>query len=78
MCDRVLTATERLLADQQGGQDATSPSSDLRQASPHKPTLSLCGWVVFRGQEGALQPGGDQGHGRKDEKTTMEETTSGV
>lgn len=34
----------------QNSQAMTTPSSDLRQARPHKPVLTLCGYVVFRAQ----------------------------
>eukprot|EP00066_Takifugu_rubripes_P022393 XP_011611659.1 PREDICTED: sodium- and chloride-dependent GABA transporter 2-like [Takifugu rubripes] len=45
----------------------TTPSSDLRQARPQKPVLTLCGYVVFRAR---AQP-----HRRDDaqDKTNMEE-----
>lgn len=45
----------------------TTPSADLRQAWPHKPTLTLCNHVVFKAQ--ACRDGSDGEH-----KVVMEET----
>lgn len=46
----------------------TTPSSDLRQARPHKPVLTLCGYVVFRAR--AQPHRGDDAH----DKVNVEET----
>uniref|UniRef100_A0A3Q1GMR7 Transporter n=1 Tax=Acanthochromis polyacanthus TaxID=80966 RepID=A0A3Q1GMR7_9TELE len=32
------------------GNNMTTPSRDLRQAKPHKPVLTLCGYVIFKAQ----------------------------
>lgn len=58
------------------GQGMTKPSSDLRQARPHKPTLTLCGMVVFRGK--GAPPCGSESESRKHNKMMTEETTTGV
>uniref|UniRef100_UPI003AAB2BBB sodium- and chloride-dependent betaine transporter-like isoform X2 n=1 Tax=Centroberyx gerrardi TaxID=166262 RepID=UPI003AAB2BBB len=50
----------------------TTPSSDLRQAQPHKPVLTLCSHVIFRAQEKPPRPAGE-----RHEKLMMEEA-SGV
>lgn len=39
-----------LVALYRGADQMTRPSSDLRQARPHKPVLTLCGCVVFKSQ----------------------------
>lgn len=53
--------------DKQDGQNMTTPSSDLRQAQPHKPILTLCKCVIFKAQ---VQPKrGENEH----EKMMMEE-----
>ncbi|XP_071392467.1 sodium- and chloride-dependent betaine transporter-like isoform X2 [Centroberyx affinis] len=50
----------------------TTPSSDLRQARPQKPVLTLCSHVIFRAQEKPPRPAGE-----RHEKLMMEEA-SGV
>uniref|UniRef100_A0A668A5E4 Transporter n=1 Tax=Myripristis murdjan TaxID=586833 RepID=A0A668A5E4_9TELE len=52
-------------------QNMTTPSSDLRQAWPHKPVLTLCNHVIFKGQAKPPRTAGE-----RDEKMMME--TSGV
>uniref|UniRef100_A0A672HGB7 Transporter n=1 Tax=Salarias fasciatus TaxID=181472 RepID=A0A672HGB7_SALFA len=39
-----------LSSTRQNADQMTRPSSDLRQAQPHKPLLTLCGCVIFRSQ----------------------------
>lgn len=34
----------------QNAQNMTTPSSDLRQARPHKPLLTLCKYVIVKSQ----------------------------
>uniref|UniRef100_A0A673BEN7 Transporter n=1 Tax=Sphaeramia orbicularis TaxID=375764 RepID=A0A673BEN7_9TELE len=46
----------------------TTPSSDLRQAQPHKPVLTLCEYIVFKAQ---VQP--KKNVERNNEKMEMEE-----
>ncbi|CAB1346182.1 unnamed protein product [Coregonus sp. 'balchen'] len=50
----------------------TTPSSDLRQARPHEPRLTVCDHVIIKGQEKPPRIAGEQ-----DEKLVMEES-SGV
>ncbi|XP_041832928.1 sodium- and chloride-dependent GABA transporter 2-like [Melanotaenia boesemani] len=52
--------------------DMTTPSKDLRQIRPHKPVLTLCNLVIFKGQR---QP--KRGVDDSNEKMVMEEP-SGV
>ena len=47
----------------------TTPSSDLRQAWPHRPILTLCGVNVFKGR--ARSPRSDA---ETNDKMTMEAT----
>lgn len=46
----------------------TTPSGDLRQARPHKPVLTLCGYVIFGAQ--AQPHRRDEAH----DKVNVEET----
>ncbi|KAL0963035.1 hypothetical protein UPYG_G00348760 [Umbra pygmaea] len=46
----------------------TTPSSDLRQARPHQPRLTLCKYVIIKGQEEPPRINGE------DEKLALEET----
>ena len=50
----------------------TTASSDLRQARPHEPRLTVCERVIIEGQEKPPRNAGD-----RDEKLAMEEN-SGV
>ncbi|KAJ8411231.1 hypothetical protein AAFF_G00172370 [Aldrovandia affinis] len=53
-----------------GNREITAPSSDLRQACPHKPRLTLCERVIFEGQRTS--------HRGAEEEKLVGEGTSGV
>ncbi|KAI1882540.1 hypothetical protein AGOR_G00251800 [Albula goreensis] len=57
-----------LCKSRDNGGEITSPSSDLRQARPHNPRLTLCKRVIFPGQSSSLR--GSDGEKLVEEHTT--------
>lgn len=50
ICVSVTLLTLHFPHTNQNPKKMTTPSSDLRQAQPHKPVLTLCKHVIFKAQ----------------------------